>query len=254
MAKISALTAASTLDGTELSPAVQSGGTVRTTLQAIANLWKGTKGADLASGATVNIGAATGNVVHITGTTTITAFDNVAQGIERTLVFDGALTLTHNSTSLILPTGANITTAAGDTARFMSEGSGNWRCLAYNRKNGQALAVGSSASATTALSISSGTVTIDLGGGVNRNFTLALTANVTSISFSNLPASGFVGEIEIEFKQDATGSRTVALPSSFKALGPSDTSVASAANAVTVLSAKTWDQGTTWRYAMQESA
>lgn len=104
----------------------------------------------------------------------------------------------------------------------------------------------------TALSISSGTVTVDCSLG--RNFTLTLTANVTTLTLSNLAGSGFATEVEIEIKQDGTGSRTFALPASFKALGGSDTSIASAANAVTVLSAKTFDNGTTWRYAMQDSA
>lgn len=104
----------------------------------------------------------------------------------------------------------------------------------------------------TALAISSGVVNIDLALG--QNFTLALTANVTSITFSNLPGSGFAAEFELQITQDATGSRTLALPAAFKALGGSDTAIASAANAVTVLSAKTFDNGTTWRYAMQESA
>lgn len=113
---------------------------------------------------------------------------------------------------------------------------------------------GAQPSAVVALPIATGVVDIDLAGGSARNFTLALTENVTSITFSNLPASGFVAEIDVEITQDATGSRTVALPAAFKALGGSDTAVASAANTVTVLSAKTWDQGTTWRYAMQESA
>lgn len=91
----------------------------------------------VASAATVDLGAiATGSYVHITGTTTITAFGTVASGISRTVVFDGALTLTHNSTSLILPGGANITTAAGDVAIFRSEGSGNWRCEFYQPASG----------------------------------------------------------------------------------------------------------------------
>jgi hypothetical protein len=47
------------------------------------------------------------------------------------LVFAGALTFTHNATSLILPGAANITTAAGDVAWMESLGSGNWRCLVY---------------------------------------------------------------------------------------------------------------------------
>lgn len=87
---------------------------------------------DVAS-ATPNIGAAASNYVRITGTTGITAFDTVASGIKRSVVFEDALTITHNGTSLILKGGANITTVAGDTAEFVSEGSGNWRCLDYRR-------------------------------------------------------------------------------------------------------------------------
>lgn len=63
-----------------------------------------------------------------------------------------------------------------------------------------------------------------------------------------------MAQFELQITQGATGSRTLALPSSFHALGGSDTAIASAANAVTVLSAKSFDNGTTWRYAMQESA
>lgn len=94
----------------------------------------------LSSAATVNIGAAAANTLSISGTTTITAFDTLASGAERLLEFQGSLTLTHNATSLILPTGANIVTAAGDVASFVSLGSGNWRCTNYSRASGQALA------------------------------------------------------------------------------------------------------------------
>jgi hypothetical protein len=54
------------------------------------------------------------------------------------LVFAGALTFTHNATSLILPGAANITTAAGDVAWVESLGSGNWRCLVYMPAGGYA--------------------------------------------------------------------------------------------------------------------
>ncbi len=90
-----------------------------------------TKGADIASATTTNIGAATGNYLNVTGTTTITAFDTVQAGTRRIIKFTGALTLTQNSTSLILPGAANITTAANDTAVFVSLGSGNWICVSY---------------------------------------------------------------------------------------------------------------------------
>jgi hypothetical protein len=88
------------------------------------------KGADIAS-ATPDLSAATGWYVDITGTTAITALGTVAAGKVYILQFDGILTFTHNGTSLILPGAENITTAAGDMAVMISEGSGNWRCLHY---------------------------------------------------------------------------------------------------------------------------
>src|SRR3990167_2125625 len=71
------------------------------------------KGADVASAATINLDTATGDFVHVTGTTTITAV-TLTSGDACVVVFDGALTLTHHATTLILPQGVNITTAAGD--------------------------------------------------------------------------------------------------------------------------------------------
>lgn len=94
---------------------------------------------NVASAATTNIGAAAGNRVRITGTTTITSLGTIAAGACRTVTFAGALTLTHNATSLILPGGANIATAAGDVAEFESLGAGNWRCTGYQKANGQAV-------------------------------------------------------------------------------------------------------------------
>ena len=97
------------------------------------------KGSDIASATTTDIGAATGNSLDVTGTTTITGLGIVQAGTLRNVRFTGALILTHNGTSLILPTGANITTAAGDTATFISLGSGNWYCKSFQRKDGTAL-------------------------------------------------------------------------------------------------------------------
>jgi microcystin-dependent protein len=89
------------------------------------------KGSDIASSSTTDLGAVEGKFHDITGTSTISSFGTVRAGIEKVLTFEGALTLTYNSTSLILPGGANILTAAGDVATFYSEGSGNWRCTSY---------------------------------------------------------------------------------------------------------------------------
>ena len=100
----------------------------------------------------------------------------------------------------------------------------------------------------------SGTVTLNFAGKSKYVGAITLAANVTTLAFSNLPGAGKYAEYELHIKQDGTGSRTFAIPVSHKALGGSDTAIASAANAVTVLSASTVDNGTTWRYAMQESA
>ncbi|MER9533024.1 hypothetical protein NKI89_24905 [Mesorhizobium sp. M0309] len=106
-------------------------------------------GADIPSAATVNLANATGSIVNITGTVTITALGTVAAGAERVLVFGGVLTFTHNATSLILPGGANITTAAGDVATMRSKGSGNWICTDYQRANGAPVAIPASTTIVT---------------------------------------------------------------------------------------------------------
>jgi hypothetical protein len=93
----------------------------------------------ISSAATVNIGAAASNYVIISGTTTITAFDIIAQGAMRWVQFSGALTLTYNVSSLIFPGGVNYTTTAGDVFCFVSEGGGNWRCVDYALISGRAL-------------------------------------------------------------------------------------------------------------------
>lgn len=100
------------------------------------------KGADIASGATTDIGAATGNFIDVTGTTTITGLGTIQAGTTRIVRFTGVLILTHNATSLILPGTANITTAVNDRAVFVSLGSGNWICTNYSRASGKPIVSG----------------------------------------------------------------------------------------------------------------
>jgi hypothetical protein len=91
----------------------------------------GRKGADVASASTINLSTAAGDFVDITGTTTITAITSEVAGIIRRTRTTGALQFTHNATSLILPGGANITSAANDRQEWVSLGSGNWLCFSY---------------------------------------------------------------------------------------------------------------------------
>lgn len=95
---------------------------------------------DIASAATTDIGALNTTVARITGTTTIISLGTNYNG-PRYVRFAGVLTLTHNATTLILPTGANITTAAGDSAIFVPKGNpaDGWNCVEYQRASGAAV-------------------------------------------------------------------------------------------------------------------
>lgn len=109
---------------------VVAGGTGASTAKAARTNLLFAKGADVASATSLSLGA-TGNYFDVTGTTTITSIATWNVGDIAYLHFDGALTLTHHATNLILPGGANITTAAGDEAAFIEYASGTWRCISY---------------------------------------------------------------------------------------------------------------------------
>lgn len=191
-AKVNAMVADFVVDANAARPVTAGGTGATTAIGGADNL--STQGTAIASATTTDIGAATGRYVHITGTTTITGLGTKTAGVVRALTFDGALTLTHNATSLILPGAANITTAAGDTAVFVSEGSGNWRCLAYQRAASAPLQFASAAQQESASSLTTvvapgvqhshpsaakawARVTEDGAG----NYTLAAAYNIASI-------------------------------------------------------------------------
>lgn len=101
-------------------------------------MWK--KGADIPSAETLEPGK-DGNYFDVTGTTTITAIQATQSqpGTVIKLHFDGILTLTHHATNLILPGGANITTATGDEAEFLEYDTNKWRCTCYTKADGTAI-------------------------------------------------------------------------------------------------------------------
>lgn len=88
----------------------------------------------LASDTTTDLGSVSSNNVLITGTTTINSFGASASLANPIyfVQFGGILQLTYNATSMILPGGANITTAAGDGALVeFTNALGYWRMIAY---------------------------------------------------------------------------------------------------------------------------
>lgn len=87
------------------------------------------KGTDIASAAALAV-PIEGSLFDVTGTTAITSISDVYPGRVVILRFMDSLTLT-NSANLILPTGSNISTNAGDIATFVNTEFGIWACLNY---------------------------------------------------------------------------------------------------------------------------
>lgn len=86
--------------------------------------------------------ATAGNVVTLTSTATANTLGTVQAGFIGVIHYGVAITLTHNGTSRILPTGANVVTVSGDVEIVLSLGSGNWRTIAYMRADGTAVGAG----------------------------------------------------------------------------------------------------------------
>jgi hypothetical protein len=115
---------------------------------------EGVAEASIASAGTTDVLGSTAKFVSITGSASVTSLGsepNVVKFVRAAAA--AAFTLTHNATSLILPTGANITAAAGDTFIVLSDASGNARVMAYQRASGAALvsAAGDIAAGSVAL-------------------------------------------------------------------------------------------------------
>jgi hypothetical protein len=128
---INAANVSEVLTGTDATKAV--------TPDALAGLWQ--RGTDLASASTLSLPATGGGVFTVTGTTTVTGISTGSGGRRVSLRFAGALQLTHNGTSFILPGAVNITTVAGDVAEFINDAAqdatgSNWRCVSYQRASG----------------------------------------------------------------------------------------------------------------------
>jgi hypothetical protein len=115
---------------------------------------EGVAEASISSAATTNVTGSTAKFISITGSASITSLGtepNVIKFVRAAAA--AAFTLTHNATTLILPTSANITAAAGDSFIALSDASGNVRVMAYQRASGAALvsAAGDIAAGSVAL-------------------------------------------------------------------------------------------------------
>lgn len=141
--------------------------------------------ADVASAATIDLDACTGDLVDVTGTTTITAI-TLRRGQERTIRFTGILTFTHGA-SLVLPGSTNITTAAGDYAVVRGYAAGVVRCVGYFKATGGP--------------------TVLLASMLPRTLTRQLTTSGTSIDFTGI--SALARRITIMFEGVSTNNTDI---------------------------------------------
>jgi hypothetical protein len=165
------------------------------------NPQKYTHGADIASATTTNLDTATGDLVDVTGTTTITAI-TLSEGRCCTVRFTGALTLT-NGASLVLPGGANITTIAGDMAVFRGYASGVVRCVSY-QQNSSIQSTGSWTPVLTAATPGNLNVvySLQVGGYIKIGKLVIANFSIQTSTFTHTTASGNVQITGLPFQSD----------------------------------------------------
>ena len=86
------------------------------------------QGADLASAASVTIGA-DGNIFNLTGSVPVAALSTRPINTLAVLVCVAGVTFTFNAVSLILAPGTDAILGPGDVLAFLSLGGGNWKEL-----------------------------------------------------------------------------------------------------------------------------
>ena len=233
------------------------------------------KGGDIASESPTVIDT-DGDYFICTGTTGFSAF-TVAADRHFFLEFAAVLTMTHGAGTLDLPSGANITTAAGDVGEFVSTASNVVTCVNYSTASGKALVESVTlANSVTLTNKTLGAVTLggavtggdqtisainlkdygevtnalgDLGGGTDAiNLTLGNSVSATvstgtqTFTFTNPTASDELCAFSLMLTNG--GSQTVNWPSTVDFAGAA--APALTASGVDCLVFWTIDGGTIW--------
>jgi hypothetical protein len=157
---------------------------------------------DIASAATLDIGAQLTNFLRVTGTTGVTSFGTNYNG-PRFLIFSGAVLLTHSAT-LVLPTAANITTAAGDSLIAVPI-SGGWQVVAYQKADGSALSANLIAATTAGTSTAYTLTPSPAITAYAANQTFWVTFHTASGATPTITISGVATPPNL-VKQDVTGA------------------------------------------------
>jgi hypothetical protein len=228
---ISTLSAASLpLDGTELMEMSQLSSSVTITTTTISALASDNSYNDSALGFGT-AGFHVGDRVKVTGFTSHTV-NNLLTGVI-TVLTNGKMTLGGTDGDVIVDesAGSSITITKWTTKRATAKDVGAGSDTSYVKKK--------------SISSSSGTLTMDLSAG--STFETTLTENITTFTTTGVQSNtSYASFFTLKVKQDATGGRTFANPSSWKFPGGVGYVPSSAANAIDILQGISYDQGTTW--------
>jgi hypothetical protein len=161
----------------------------------------GAKGTTITAATNIDLGAASGQFVELDGGPDIESLGTAPVGTVRIVRITGSggvPTFVYNATSLILPTGESILTNTGDTATFISLGSGNWVCTTYSGRTIRSTNVVVSGYVQALYGVISNIGFLSLSGGYNgveiSSGTNTFTLNVGTASLT-VPAglSGTLG-------------------------------------------------------------
>jgi hypothetical protein len=181
--------------------------------------WNGLIGAhetSVASAAMCDLGAAGSLFVCVTGTSAIASFGTAGNRL-RFVRFADSLTVSYDAASLILPGGADMVTAVGDTAIFASDASGNWRCAAYQRAHGGAAlatnVTGSGSDVLSAAPVLTGQVRVrrDTGYNVSNAGALYVQNATTPTKAVSIGYDASAGFGYIQSRDEGTATEVLAL-------------------------------------------
>lgn len=155
----------------------------------------------------------------------------------------------YSTANVAVSIGAVTGLAAGVATFLATPNSANLRSLVTDETGSGSLVFGTSPTITgvretkTAPTISTNTLTLDCSAG--NIFAVSLNANITTLTFTNVPTTGTAYALTLSFTADGT-ARTVTWGTAVKWPGGTAPTLTSTLNKVDTFILTTWDGGTTW--------
>lgn len=167
--------------------------------------------ADVASAATVDLGAQASRSLRLTGTNTISSFGTAASGTRRRLRIATGLTITHNPSNIICPGAVNLVLLAGDVLDVESLGAGVWVVVDLQPAAGYVvpgLITGSGLTIETASVLGR----VGAGSGAIQRIPLANPAAAVSLGITRgVEVATNTGQVQYDFTGIPAGIRRITI-------------------------------------------